>query len=749
MEEPSLLDYLKSKVKFWQRAGRIRLPAVEKPETPVPGTPAPGTPASETIAALAVSALVTGVEPEAAASQVEAEVMPARQAPSLKAFPWRSLLALVFILLAQWTFEPSPTRSATPGLILYSIGLAWLVLANLRGEWDLADLHQTDLQAAAQAGIGARVQRIRIIPLVLTVIFSIIAFMALGGNQFTLLNLALWLTALACFLWAFWMPAHDRPSFLKRAVGFLRRDSWNLPITRGTLLLLVVVALVVFFRAYALNAIPSEPFSDHAEKILDVYEVTQGQASIFFPRNTGREAIQMYLTVVVAWLFGTGLSFLSLKIGTVICGLATLPYIYLLGKELGGKRVALLALLFAGIAYWPNVIARDGLRFPLYPLFAAPTLYYLLRGMRNFSRNDFIAAGIALGIGLHGYSPIRILPFLVVIAVGLFLIHARSRGMRVQVFSWLVLLSLAALILFLPLLRFWLEFPDLFGYRAFSRLGTVEAPLPAPAWQVFLSNLWNALKMFNWDDGEIWVHSITHRPALDIVSGALFLAGVVLLMVRYIRRRNWEDLFLLVAVPMLQMPSILSLAFPGENPALNRAGGAMIPVFLIVALAFDGLWSGIRSRLAGRAGQVLAWCLALLLVGVSAVQNYDLVFNQFARQFDSGAWNSSEMGAVIKQFGITYGTTDTVWIVPYPHWVDTRLPGVWAGIPNRDFGVWPENLATTLEFGGPKLFIVNVEDESGRTTLEELYPEGSWSRFTSATGLEGKDFLIYFVLPEE
>jgi hypothetical protein len=107
------------------------------------------------------------------------------------------------------------------------------------------------------------------------------------------------------------------------------------------------------------------------------------------------------------------------------------------------------------------------------------------------------------------------------------------------------------------------------------------------------------------------------------------------------------------------------------------------------------------------------------------------------------------MGAVIKQFGITYGTTDTVWIVPYPHWVDTRLPGVWAGIPNRDFAVWPENLATTLEFGGPKLFIVNVEDESGRTTLEELYPEGSWSRFTSATGLEGKDFLIYFVLPEE
>ena len=70
----------------------------------------------------------------------------------------------------------------------------------------------------------------------------------------------------------------------------------------------------------------------------------------------------------------------------------------------------LFALLFAGIGYWPNVISRVGLRFPLYPLFVAPTLYYLLRGLRTRNRNDFILSGLFLGLGLHGYSPIRILP---------------------------------------------------------------------------------------------------------------------------------------------------------------------------------------------------------------------------------------------------------------------------------------------------------------------------------------------------
>ncbi len=377
------------------------------------------------------------------------------------------------------------------------------------------------------------------------------------------------------------------------------------PLALG-LLALVVVAIVIVFRVYNLGGVPSEPFSDHDEKILDVYDVSQGQTHIFFPRNTGREAIQMYLTLVVSWIFGTGLSFLSLKIGTVFCGLVTLPYMYMLGKEFGGKRIGLLAVFFAGIAYWPNVISRAGLRFPLYPLFVAPTLYYLLRGLRTRSRNDFIVSGLFLGLGLHGYSPFRIMPFVVVIAIGLYLLHAQSKGSRKQAVIWLAVLAVTSLIVFLPLARYWFDNPTAFSYRAFSRLGSIESPLPAPAWQIFLSNTWNALRMFNWDDGEIWVHSVPHRPALDVVSGALFLIGAALVLVRYIRQRHWQDLFLLLAVPLLQLPSILSLAFPGENPALNRAAGAMVPAAR-ASMRAESVRPGVRSFMGGPSFYIAEW----------------------------------------------------------------------------------------------------------------------------------------------
>jgi hypothetical protein len=235
----------------------------------------------------------------------------------------------------------------------------------------------------------------------------------------------------------------------------------------------------------------------------------------------------------------------------------------------------------------------------------------------------------------------------------------------------------------------------------------------------------------------------------------LFLIGAVLLLVRYLRKRYWLDLFLLLSIPLLAMPSILSLAFPGENPALNRAGGAYVTTFVVAGLALDAIVSGmLGSGDAGsRTGKIragLAWGLAVILMAWSGVQNYDLVFNQYYESFRAGSWNSSEMGAVIKEFQETYGETDTVWIVPFPHWVDTRLPGVWAGIPNRDFAMWREKLPETVQLPEPKLFMVKANlkvpeanDQETLDVLKELYPDGSLEIHRSE--VEGHEFWIYSV----
>lgn len=250
--------------------------------------------------------------------------------------------------------------------------------------------------------------------------------------------------------------------------------------------------------------------------------------------------------------------------------------------------------------------------------------------------------------------------------------------------------------------------------------------------------------MFFWSDGQIWVHSVTNSPALDIISAVLYYLGVVLLLVRYIRRRTWQDLFLLISVPLLMMPSILSLAFPDENPALNRAAGAFIPVFLIVAIALDGLMTTLEKRISSRRGIRFAWGLVAILICLSALQNYDLVFKQYQRAYVLSSWNTSEMGKAVRDFGDLYGSTDTAYVVPFPYWVDTRLVGMNAGDPTRDYAILPEQISLTLNDPRPKMFIVNPDDQDDLGLLHQLFPQGSLSTYISKVN---KNFYIYMVPP--
>ena len=730
MEEPSVLDYLKSILTFW-RKNTLKLPVGIKDEYRENQADGIATREDGGVGGSAhLSVDQASVEPLQAVSE-------AKPLFSFQQIPWLSLAALLLALIAQKTLEPGTgIRKYEPGAVLYGLSAVAIILSILRGEWSVSPLQQDErMEFHLTFNSWA---------LLVGVLFAFAAFISFGSEVFSPVNLTLWLISLAAFFWSFWQRS-DTHSWFDKLRRFFTTSAWSFQLTRWTLVLLAVTLLVICFRVYQIGQIPSEMISDHAEKLLDVNDVLTGRYSIFFPRNTGREAFQFYLTAAIILLFKTGISFISLKIGTVLAGLLTLPYIYFLGKDLANRRAGLFALIFAGIAYWPNVISRFGLRFPLYPLFVAPTFYYLLRGLRRRSRNDFILAGLFLGIGLHGYSPIRVLPVVVVVAVVIYLLHSQSRGARKEAIIGLLLVALISLVVFLPLLRYAIDNPEMFNYRTLTRLGSLERPLPGPALQIFFSNLWNASTMFFWSDGEVWVHSIPLRPALDIVSGALFLLGMLGLLVRYVRQRHWLDLFLIISIPLLMLPSTLSLAFPNENPNLNRTAVAIIPVFIIIGFALDGFISTLKSRIPGWRGRGLALVLGFGLVTTSCSLNYDLVFNQYKNNFDQSAWNASEIVQVMRSFIDSIGSPNNTWTVGYPYWVDTRLVGINAGMPTRDTAIWPDNFPDTVSIPAPKLFLINPEDSQAMDALRALYPQGALWKYKSK--IETKDFMIFLVPP--
>lgn len=642
-------------------------------------------------------------------------------------FPWRSLLAFFIALVAQSQLEP-PAQDAMIGIIFYTAAAGLLVWSLIKKEW---------LLPPSKEYVGKSVGlQVRTIPLFIFLFLLIASFISFKDNHFTVLNVTLWAATLIFGLLAFWErdPRPASRGFREKIKGSL--NLWNL-------LVLAVFLLAAWFHLYHLDTIPLNMTSDHTEKLLDINSVLRGSTDIFFMNNGGREPIQFYMAAFIVKVFHLGLNFLTLKLTMALAFLVSLIYIYRLGKEVGTRWTGLLFLTLFGFAAWPNMIARVGLRVVLTPVFVAPVMFYLLRGLRSARRNDFVLAGILTGLGLLGYSAFRLMPFVVLVGVVLFVIYHRFHKPARSNWWALGVLILFAFVMALPLLRFAVDYPNVFGYRTLTRLTSLEVQLQGSAAAIFFSNLWKCLFMPFWKDGNTWVISVMNRPGLDIVSAAFYFIGLILVVWRWLRSRSWQDLFLLVSIPLLMLPSILALAFPDENPSLSRAGGAAVPIILIATIGLEGLLISLWKQTNHWGARTAVAAFGLMLIGLSAAQNYEIALKQYPDEYVKNTWNTTQMGQVASDFIKVNGNPDNVWVVGVPYWVDTRLVAISAGYIGRDYAIWADDLETTFAAAGAKLFIVKDNDLEGMSRLQELYPQGNATLHTNE--VEGRNFYAFVV----
>lgn len=613
---------------------------------------------------------------------------------------------------------------------------------------------------------------------VASVMAAVLAYRGFAGNRFSTIGVAAWLAALVCFL----LVVAEKPAtdWRARLAAWVRRDSWTFRLTWVSVLLISITLVAIFFRTYRLAAVPAEMTSDHAEKLLDVNDVLHGARRIYFPRNTGREALQFYLTAALIRFTPLTISHLALKVGTALFGIVAVPLTFLLGWELYNREVGLLAAAFLAVSQWHIAITRVGLRFPFTAAFTVPTLYFLFRAFKHNRTNDWLTCGLVLGAGLHSYTAMRVVPLLLALLVGIKLLldgvatlrhaarppvseapsskaqtidpprsdleqHGEVSSLSVQFWENAVLGALASLLVFLPLLRFMRDDPDAFWFRVLSRASDVEQQVPADQWGVFWGNVRNALLMFNYRGDVVWVNTVPGDPVLGWITGALFVLGVVYVLWRLVEYGDRRTLYVLAALFMLLLPSILSLAFPQENPSVVRASGAPPIAALLAALPLYVTAHGLR-RVFGQAG-VGRWAAGLLiavLLIVAARSTYEWYFVKYDQQYRMSAWNSTEMGQVVRGFADSVGDMDHAYHVAYPYWVDTRNIAINAGdITWRNAILDIEQVRAHVNDPAPKLYLLHVDDQKSLAFLRSLFPEGRVTRYQSATPT--KDFLVFFV----
>ncbi len=578
-------------------------------------------------------------------------------------------------------------------------------------------------------------------------IAAAVAFSKLGGNKFTKTGLIFWIVSILAFIFS--SARFSKPNLKSFETGIrLRKETW---------ILLSILSVGAFFRFYHLSLIPPEMTSDHAEKLLDVWDVLHGKYSIYFTRNTGREPFQFYWTALLIRLIPLSPSHLALKLGTSMVSWLTLIYTYLLAKELFDEETGLMATGALAVSRWHIAISRIGLRFPLTAFFLAPMLYHLSKALHTNHRNQWILAGFWLGAGLHGYTAFRIVPLLffllifcdAALEIARFVLTKRhnstvGRPTEMTPGFWVnaSIATATASLVFLPLLRFWHDDPGMFWYRSGSR---VIAHQPATKlMHIFLNNVKNALLMFNYRGDVVWANTVPGSPVLGYVTGGLFVLGFSYILWTALARLEKPSIFVLVTFLIMLLPSILSLAFPNENPSVVRTGGAVIPVAIIIAIPAVYLHRALKGLVPEPWGRPTAYAtlLALWLLAISG--SYHWYFDTYYQEYRLNSWNNTELAEVLGGFAKSVSDMEHVYIKAFPYWVDTRIVGI-------DMGdvKWNNVLMDIHEADSqvkdptPKMYLLYPKDEKSLQYLQKLYPQGHKRIFHSK--IPGKDFIVFWV----
>jgi len=389
------------------------------------------------------------------------------------------------------------------------------------------------------------------------------------------------------------------------------------PHSAATELAVVVLLLLTaaFFRFYRFDSVPAGIYFDIAFNAKDARDVLAGHFPIFFPRNNGREALFIYFQTLI--LKFSGFRLLSFTFSSAFMGILGVATTYRLWKALFGWRVASLAALLLAVFLWDVTISRLGFRVNSLVPFINTTLYLLWRAMKTGRSKYSLLAGLSLGLTLYTYTSARLLPVLVIAC------WACPWPISKKRLGSLALVMLVATAVFAPEGVYFLRHPNQFLGRI-QEVSLVGTPRTGP--QLEQTPVRGALQtggMFFVKGDHDPLFNLIGRPIFEPWQALLFLIGIVLAVAR--SRHSAASRWALCCLVIMLLPSALSM----ESPGYARALGASPAVFLFPALVVEA-----ASRLIRR-GPSIYGALALAVVIPSAIQNFNLYFEDWANNADT------------------------------------------------------------------------------------------------------------------
>lgn len=526
-------------------------------------------------------------------------------------YTWTGFIAMAFGLRAQQSLSGT-TPSVADSTRWYSLAIGILIA----GWWG----SYTNQSLVAHTSVrNSRLGDVRFSIVLRSVALNIISlFLIFSPGPGIALGVAAWFASIGLFLYACRSreargETHDSA---ETAVA-----PWILPRKIEALIFLGIMAVAVFMRLWRLGDLAPGMHGDEGEAGTSGLSILNGNLVSPFERGWATQSNVYYWTLAICMrVFGTGLA--GLRSFAVLCGLATVVFVYFLARELFGQRCAIIAAAFLSFQTADLIFSRQQFSNDTVPMFLACVAYFLVRGIKTRRPIYFAIAGIASGIALYYYAGGRLVAPAAILFLGYLALMQRTFLVR----YWLHLTAFLVGLIFSsgPFIAYnYLVAPiKTLGYPNDRFVWYHEAELAAQygvsGWPAIL---WNQLTRtlsiitYSFDASAMQLGSISVARPLESV---LIVLGVSWALFR------WRDARFTLLSIWFWTSIIAGGVLTDEAPDLPRIVGILGVMPLFIAVVLDHLCGQFQLLVSSKqALKAMRWAGpasgAALLAGATAV----------------------------------------------------------------------------------------------------------------------------------
>lgn len=210
--------------------------------------------------------------------------------------------------------------------------------------------------------------------------------------------------------------------------------------------LLGILGLAAALRLPALGRIPNGFIPDEALTAYDAFSIAStgrdayGERLPLFPRSTARLHC-MYIYLAVPFVAARGLDEWSARLPAALAGILTVAIVFVWVRQGWGSLTGLAAALLLAVSPWHVLMSRTGHDWNLVPLMAALTAWLATRALTREA--SFWPAGLAAGLSLYTYTPMRLWMPLLLLVIAVTHMQPLRRQWRRALPAFLLLALLA------------------------------------------------------------------------------------------------------------------------------------------------------------------------------------------------------------------------------------------------------------------------------------------------------------------